>query len=133
MTPETIARLEEVFGIGGTDREACFYADISQQTLYDYQEKHPEFIERKEALKEKPILKARQSVVKALDDPEIALKFLERKKKDEFSVRQEVTFDSKYDDTLKDIKGIIVLASGQPKLPSDESKQLEPPKQDIQT
>lgn len=91
MTPETISKLEQVFAIGGTDGEACFYADISHETLYSYQRKHPEFTERKERLKETPILKARQTVVKALDNPDMAFKFLERKKKAEFSVRTEMT------------------------------------------
>ncbi|NLZ73222.1 MAG: hypothetical protein GX905_05320, partial [Bacteroidales bacterium] len=74
-----------------SDSEACFYANISKQTLYNYQKEHPEFVDRKEALKEKPILKARQTVVKALDDPKDAQWFLERKRKEEFSFRQEVT------------------------------------------
>jgi len=91
MSKETIAKLEEVFALGGSDSEACFYANISKQTLYNYQEKNPEFVDRKEALKEKPILKARQTVVKALDDPKDAQWFLERKRKEEFSLRQEVT------------------------------------------
>lgn len=91
MTPETISKLEEVFSIGGSDNEACFYAGIGKSTLYNYQQEHPEFVERKEALKERPILKARQTVVKSLDDADMALKFLERKKKDEFSLRTEFT------------------------------------------
>lgn len=85
MTEMVLHKLEEVFAIGGTDKEACFYADIATQTLYKYQEENPEFIERKEALKEKPILKARQTVVKALDNPQDARWYLERKRKKEFS------------------------------------------------
>jgi len=91
MTTETVNKLEEVFAIGGTDEEACFYADISKQTLYNYQEKHPEFVDRKEALKERPILKARQTIVKALDQPQQAQWFLERKRKNEFAQRNELT------------------------------------------
>jgi hypothetical protein len=91
MSKETITKLEEVFALGGSDSEACFYANISKQTLYNYQKEHPEFVDRKEALKEKPILKARQTVVKALDDPKDAQWFLERKRKEEFSLRQELT------------------------------------------
>jgi len=91
MTDDTIKKLEEVFALGGSDSEACFYANISKQTLYNYQKEHPEFVDRKEALKEKPILKARQTVVKALDDPKDAQWFLERKRKDEFSLRSELT------------------------------------------
>lgn len=89
MTPEVLNKLEEVFAIGGTDKEACFYADISHQTLYDYQAEHPEFVERKEALKERPILKARQTIVRGLDDDKNAQWYLERKRKNEFSVRTE--------------------------------------------
>ena len=83
--------MEEVFAIGGTDKEACFYANISHQTLYNYQEKHPEFVERKEALKEKPFLKARQTIVKSLDNPQYAFEYMKRKKKEEFSDRSEMT------------------------------------------
>lgn len=91
MTPETISKLEQVFAIGGTDKEACSYADISHQTLYKYQEEHPEFTERKEMLKEKPFIKARQTIVKALEDPKDAQWFMERKRKDEFANRHELT------------------------------------------
>lgn len=91
ITPEIISKLEEVFAIGGTDNEACFYADIGKTTLYNYQQDHPEFVERKESLKERPILKARQTVVKALDNPQQAQWFLERKVKNEFAQRSEVT------------------------------------------
>lgn len=92
MTPETISKLEEVFALGGSDLEACFYAGISKDSLYRYQSDNPEFSERKEALKEQPILKARRSVLNGIDgDPELALKFLERRKKSEFSLRTELT------------------------------------------
>jgi hypothetical protein len=90
ITKEILQKLEEVFAIGGTDEEASFYAGISPQTLYNYQKEHPEFIERKEALKQKPVLKARQTVVKALENTEDAQWYLERKSKREFSTRQEV-------------------------------------------
>lgn len=91
MTQETVNKLEEVFAIGGTDEEACFYANISRQTLYDYQSKHPEYIDRKEQLKQKPFLKARQTIVKSLETPQYAFEYMKRKKKDEFSERQEYT------------------------------------------
>lgn len=93
MTEVTLKKLEEVFAIGGTDQEACFYADISHQTLYNYQHEHPEFIERKEALKERPILKARQTVVKALENPRDAQWYLSKKKKLEFGDNLDLTSD----------------------------------------
>lgn len=92
MTPETINKLEEIFALGGTDQEACFYADISHQTLYNYQEKCPEFVDRKEALKLRPILMARRTVVENITESyDNAMDYLSRKRKAEFSNRQEVT------------------------------------------
>jgi hypothetical protein len=41
-------------------------------------------------LQERPILKARQTIVKSLDDPEQAKWYLERKRKNEFSTKSEV-------------------------------------------
>src|SRR5918998_4282646 len=62
ITPEILAKLEYVFSLGGTDKEACFFADIGLETLYRYQRNHPEFGERKELLKSNPILKARTTL-----------------------------------------------------------------------
>lgn len=91
MTPARVSKLEEAFAYGCSDSEACFYADISKQTLYEYQKKHPEFIDRKEALKERPILAARQKVVQEIaNDVKNAQWYLERKRKDEFSPRTEI-------------------------------------------
>lgn len=89
MTPETVNKLEQAFSLGATDLEACFYAGISKQTLYNYQAKYPEFVDRKEALKDKLVLKARQVVASAMEsgDKQTAQWYLERKKKDEFSVK----------------------------------------------
>ena len=67
MTEAVIGKLEEAFSMGATDLEACFHADISGDVLYDYQKKHPEFTERKKALKEKLVLKARKNVQDALE------------------------------------------------------------------
>jgi hypothetical protein len=92
MTLIVIGKLEEAFAMGCTDIEACLYAGINRDTLYGYQNKYPEFVDRKEELKETPVLKARKTVVEALtSDHEFSLKYLERKKKDEFSLRVENT------------------------------------------
>ena len=93
MTQARLDKLEEAFAMGCTDLEACFYADISVDALYKYQRENPEYIKRKEALKEQPVLKARKVVVDALDDgdKDMSKWYLERRKKDEFSTRQEST------------------------------------------
>lgn len=68
MTPEVIQKLEEAFLMGCTDLEACLAADISKSTLYNYQEAHPEFVDRKAALKENPVYLARGVIIEALKD-----------------------------------------------------------------
>ncbi len=101
MTPDVILKLEEAFKIGCTDLEACFNADISKEALYNYQKKNPEFKERKQALKESPTFMARTSVVQGLqNDPHLALKYLERKKKKEFGLKTDVDFNGNIDTNL---------------------------------
>lgn len=88
VSQKTLERLIAAFKVGADDRTACDYAEISYQTLYNYQEKHPEFIERKEGYKREPVLKARTIVVKALETSvSVAQWYLERKASKEFGLR----------------------------------------------
>lgn len=91
MTTEVIAKLEQAFAVGASDTQACFYAEVSVDALYKYIKKNPKFGERKEALKDNPVLKAKKTLVDNLDNPENARWYLERKLKKEFSIRQEIT------------------------------------------
>lgn len=94
MTEAVIGKLEAAFLLGCTDREACFAAEINTDTLYEYQKKYPEFTVRKELLRENPVHVARRSVLSDMEhDGALALKYLERKKKKEFSLRSEVGVD----------------------------------------
>lgn len=102
MTVAVIRKLEEAFLFGCTDLEACFSADISKTALYEYQIEHPEFTERKEKLKENPVFLARKSVIEKLpENGELALKFLERKKKDEFGTKQDINLGGQADNPLQ--------------------------------
>lgn len=96
LTPEIIAKLEQAFSMGCSDLEACFYADIGKTTLYNYQNAHPEFVDRKERLKERMIFKARTVIADALNnkDENTARWYLERKRKDEFSTKQETVLST---------------------------------------
>lgn len=85
ITPYVLRKLKEAFLLGCTDREACLLAGISETALYDYQGNHQGFTEQKNIFKANPILKARQTVIKNLDDPKVAMWFLERRQKAEFS------------------------------------------------
>lgn len=93
----TLQKLENAFSLGATDEEACFQAGIGTSTLYNYQNAHPEYVERKNQLKERMIFKARAVIDTALNDgdKDVAKWYLERKKKEEFSakVEQETTIN----------------------------------------
>ena len=82
MTPETIDKLRQAFLIGATKEEASGYAGISKVTLYNYIEKHPEFLNEIEKWQNEPILKAKTTVVKNLSDTKNAQWYLERKAND---------------------------------------------------
>jgi len=93
MDKYIIAKLEDAYSVGATDVEACFFANISKDTLYRYFKKHPEFCERKEALKNSLKFRSRKLVSKSVDEGNVgtATWYLERKAREEFSSRQELT------------------------------------------
>lgn len=84
MTPEVLIKLEGAFAIDANATEACLFAGISQETFYNYLEKHPEFRERMEQLKVRPILKARKAIVDDLGNVDTARWFVEKKLPKEF-------------------------------------------------
>lgn len=86
-----LAKLEEWFSMWLTDVECCLYVDIDPATLYRYCEKNPEFRDRKEVLKNnlKMVAKANlNKTIKAWDSVDSKW-YLERKSKDEFSLKTE--------------------------------------------
>lgn len=108
MTEEVIAKLEEAFLNGATDREACFIANISKDSLYDYCKLNPDFSDRKEDLKDMVKYQARQNIVGAIKngDKPLSQWYLERKAKSEFAQRQEHTGE---DGTAIKITGIELI------------------------
>lgn len=123
---DKLLQVKQAFAIGATDKEACFYAGISEKQLYYYQRVNPRFVSEKELLKEKPVLAARQTVVKAITggkmtvqdaktgnvvevdiipDKDLAFRFLERKAKD-FKPKQVIEHEGavvQRDETLDEL------------------------------
>ena len=118
VTPEVLAKLEQAFGMGCSDKEACLYAGISMDALYNYQNRRPDFAEWKALLKEKPVLKARNTVVTSLNDPEHAKWYLERKARSEFGREKEITVQTFNNFDPKEISDIQAELNGI----SDENK-----------
>lgn len=80
-----VKKLEDAFVLGASIEEACFNANISKQSFYNWKDENPELFDRFEQLRQAPILKARKCVVNALEkNPTLAMRYLERKLKSEF-------------------------------------------------
>lgn len=95
VTKSVLDKLEEVFSLGGTDKEACLFAGINPSTLYNYQEINPEFVQRKALLKETPVLLARRTVTESLaKDTNTARWYIERRDRD-FNPKNEIDITSK--------------------------------------
>ena len=91
MTNDVIRKLEDAFMWGCTDLEACCYADISKTSLYEYCQKNELFAERKETLKNQPIMKARRIIDNALNDNDLNTANRVVDRKDGQKIKQDVT------------------------------------------
>lgn len=104
---ETLTKLEQAFAIGCTDEEAACFADINVRTLYRYCQENPEFAERRDVLKQKPVLKARATIDKNLHDPDVAKWLLEKKKRNEFGKVSEVIIKNEDFSKIPDVVELI--------------------------
>jgi len=91
MTSHCVKKLEDAFIIGATDSEACSYADITRQTLYNYCDKNDGFLDRKEVLKSSLTLKAKMIISAALDDGDLATAHKVIDRKEGQRIKQEIS------------------------------------------
>ncbi len=89
FTEEVVRKIEEVAALDGSVEEMAYYAGIHPDSIYTHFKINKEFSDRIKALRERPVLKARQTIVKALDDPQNAQWYIARKRKKEFAERVE--------------------------------------------
>ena len=90
ITPEVVAKLIEAFRLDLTVEEACLQAGISKDTYYRKAKADEGFSDEMERARQYATLVARQTVISEIKtDGALALKYLERKRKDEFSPRAE--------------------------------------------
>jgi hypothetical protein len=85
-------KMREAFLMGCDILEACLYAEITPDQYHYYQHNiDTDYGTKVKVWREKPTLIARSTVVKAMKtDADLSLKYLERKKRDEFGLRTEV-------------------------------------------
>lgn len=93
--PEAVVqKLEQVFAFGGTDKEAYNYAEISKSAFYEYQKRHPEFLDKKQKLSALLVLKARKAIYDNLDNPKIAIQYLKKVRPEEFGNKKKRATES---------------------------------------
>lgn len=97
LSHEAIVRkLEEAFRWDCTVIEACAYAKIARSTYYRLMEEHPEFSDRMIAAQQWPYIAAKKILFAHMlekQDAQLALKFLERRQREHYSVRMLVKPD----------------------------------------
>lgn len=109
MTKQTLLKLEAAFKFGCTDREACIYAEIATSTFYLWLKTHEYFSERKEELKEAPIVASRAVVFDAIlkkGSVADAWAMLRAKRKEEFSELKKTQVEFKNPLTADDMEAI---------------------------
>lgn len=91
MDEKKINSLRSAFLMGCTITEACLNADISRDTYYQFIKANKEFADKVEEMRDYPFLKARVTIYNDLDNPDTAKWYMERKLKNEFAQRTELT------------------------------------------
>jgi hypothetical protein len=95
-----VGKLEQAFRDGANIVQACLVSGINRDTYYEWLNKKKGFSDRMTTAQEYPSVIARLAVVKAIGEEvknpsrngtENSWKWLERKNKDEFSSRSELT------------------------------------------
>ncbi len=80
----TVNLLKLAFGIGADVTSACSFANITRQTYYNWVDRYPDILEEIDKLREKPALKAYQTIYNNLHNPDIAMWYLKKVKSEVF-------------------------------------------------
>lgn len=91
MTEKTIRKLEASFAYDSTVEEACIFAGITPFTYYEFIKKFPDFSNTVELLRNIPVMLIRRNVVRgAMFSQDNGFRYLEKKRKTEFSSKLEL-------------------------------------------
>jgi len=96
VTDEVVSKLEIAFSCGCPVTEACQVAGIARNTYYNFLKARPEYEDRFQALRDKPVLEARKRIAEQIpEDTKTAQWYLERKRPDEFGPKSMVQHQHK--------------------------------------
>lgn len=92
ITPETVRILLDAFSWGANNSEACLLANVSDSVFYQKMKDDEDFSDKINAAKNLPLLHAKKTVHEAAKtDKQSAQWLLERRRKDEYAPRTELT------------------------------------------
>jgi len=133
---DVILKLEQAWALDCSDKEAAAFADISDSSLCQFLKVNLEVSKRKEQLKQRPVLNAKNILHKAINkgDGKLALQYLERKLKREFSTLQRVEsdFTGKIETTDPDMENLKNDVSGLANAVDHEVAEIEKLKKAIE-
>ena len=112
ITPEKLTILKMAFAVGATDVQACFLAEISDKTLYRYQDEHPGFSQYKKELKNMPQLKAKLVLMELMSNAKVDVK--------ERMLRFALKKDPDFGDSEQGSGNILIQQNFNPRSMSDE-------------
>ena len=102
-----VEALLNVCKLDATVEECCYHTGITVRQYQYFNELHPDFCHIKAQLNQYPFLKARKKIVEGIDEKfENAMEYMKRKKKLEFSERQEIENPAQTE-AIKSLESII--------------------------
>lgn len=97
LTDALRVKIEEVAALDGTVEEMAYYCNVSRQTIYNWFAADPEFFDKVQRLRERPVLMARQTINKRMTESYAnAADYLKRKRRKEFGDSTTLEVDAKF-------------------------------------
>lgn len=92
LTPEVVKKLLEAFAIDCTVEQACYYAQISERTYYNWVKKNPELLQEFDAMRNALPLKAKHNIAQRIHASDVNLSqwLLERKESNEYGEKVKI-------------------------------------------
>ena len=86
LSPEIINKFKDAFAIGANIKQACFYAEISEATYYDWVNKYPILSEEFAKMRQRTPLQAKRNIAEAIQNKNLGLSqwIVERQEPDEY-------------------------------------------------
>ncbi len=107
MTENLLKELDACFAYTFTDEEACLHVGIAPKTLYNYQKKHPEYVQRKQALRKKPNLAIKKELIDGIKGNLEHSRWMAIKKiPDEYGDKTTIKHEGKIDSNAATVAGI---------------------------